>query len=272
MSSYAYASRSERVDAANIKGDVLVTIPASAQQVASHVFSLGTTFDEASGELVEGYLIVHPREGYGKPGGTPGNGKKDKGPVASSCYSYLAKSARWTEIEPWVVNAVNSYGMSHGSVFSILTDGIAKWEDAADGIVGNGVAIDILGEGALTSAALVADESSTDGLNEVYFAPLDQGTIGVTIVWGVFGGPPQARKLVEWDQVYNANYPWSDTGASDAMDFDNIATHELGHSVGMGDLYEAACASETMYGYSDYGETDKRDLNTGDIAGVSGLY
>ena len=55
------------------------------------------------------------------------------------------------------------------------------------------------------------------------------------------------------------------------MDFDNIATHELGHSVGMADLYNT-CTDETMYGYSTAGEIKKRDLNIGDINGINSLY
>ena len=56
------------------------------------------------------------------------------------------------------------------------------------------------------------------------------------------------------------------------MDFDNIATHELGHSVGMADLYTNGCSEQTMYGYATYGETKKRSLEDGDINGVRKLY
>ena len=56
------------------------------------------------------------------------------------------------------------------------------------------------------------------------------------------------------------------------MDLQNIATHELGHSAGMGDLYSLSCDQETMFGYSQEGETNKRDLNNGDIAGITSLY
>jgi len=56
------------------------------------------------------------------------------------------------------------------------------------------------------------------------------------------------------------------------MDFESFATHELGHSVGMGDLYNSACNQETMYGYANEGEIMKRTLNLGDIKGISALY
>ncbi|MBA7681586.1 hypothetical protein ES703_89926 [subsurface metagenome] len=56
------------------------------------------------------------------------------------------------------------------------------------------------------------------------------------------------------------------------MDFENIATHELGHAVGLGDLYDSKCSEQTMYGYASNGETKKRTLESGDIAGIQSLY
>ena len=239
-------------------------IPDGAKRVSSNVYYLGKALDPARGDMVEGYAIVHPRQGYGKPAGTPGGGGK-------ACYGFLAKGAKWKSLESWVVNPSNEDGISENSIFSIIDNGIAKWEDAADGAVGGG-SVNILGNGSQTTATLVADTSSMDGANEVYFDTLDEGTIGVTIIWGIFGGPTFGRELREWDQVYNSFYPWATNGDLDKMDFDNIATHELGHSVGMGDLYDSSCSEETMYGYGDYGETNKQTLNGGDILGISALY
>lgn len=279
------AANVDRTEVHNTRSGKSVMIPAHAEQISANVFSLGSSVDAQTGDMVEGYLITHPRKAYGKPDGTPGNGGGNGGGkgndkdddsgdsnTSPSCYTYIAKGAAWTTVEPWVVNPANPDGMTDASVFSILSNGIDKWEDAADGSVGDGAGVDILGDGTITTAALEMDTESTDGQNEVYFDALDSGTIGVTIVWGVFSGPPSGRYLAEWDQVYNTLYAWSDTGAAEKMDFDNIATHELGHSVGLGDLYESGCSDETMYGYGAEGETKKRSLEAGDIAGVSKLY
>ena len=47
-------------------------------------------------------------------------------------------------------------------------------------------------------------------------------------------------------------------------------THELGHGIGLADIYD--CELETMYGYSTEGDIIKRDLYDGDIAGLQKLY
>ena len=97
------------------------------------------------------------------------------------------------------------------------------------------------------------------------------GVIAVTTTWyNTFSG-----QIVEWDQVYDdVDFDWSDSsvnGVTGKMDFENISTHEIGHAVGMGHPSDS-CSNETMYRYASYGEIIKRDLNTGDIAGINKLY
>lgn len=225
----------------------------------SPVISLGTAVDPATGRQVEGWAIIHRQDNPAKPGGAR--------PGAGACYGYLAKGAKWKTVEPWVANLTNTRNLDQTAIFGLLSGGVTKWEDAAGG--------DVVGAGSTTADVLVADTAAPDNQNEVYFADIsDLNAIAVTIVWGIFGGPPGGRQLVEWDQVYDdVTFDWSAevAGIAGKMDFDNIATHELGHSVGMADLYNT-CTEETMYGYSATGETKKRDLNSGDISGVNGLY
>ncbi|MBI4258157.1 MAG: matrixin family metalloprotease [Thaumarchaeota archaeon] len=243
--------------------DVTVTIPEHAAEVAPGVFSLGSSTD-VDGRIVEGLMIIDYKKGFGhKPNHDPGNKGGNGG--GSKCFAFLARDAKWKTIEPWLLNPANTEGLSDDFLFTNLGIDIQKWEDAA--------ATDILGDGSITAATLVADTDNPDGVNEVYFGGVgSEGAIAVTIVWGVFFGPPSQRELVEWDQVYDqVDFDWSSTGEADKMDFENIATHELGHSVGMGHP-DDTCTEETMYRFADLGETKKRDLHTGDIAGIQDLY
>ena len=257
----------DRVLATNAKSGNNVVIPAHAVEVAPNVFSLGTATD-VDGRTVEGFMIIDKKKENAKPpwAGGGGNG-------GTTCFAFLAKGAKWKGLEPWVVNTANTEGLSSSFVFNDLGADIQKWEDAADGSVNGVQGANILGDGSINLTTLVADTSSPDGLNEVYFGNVDSvGAIAVTIVWGIFSGPPSIRELVEWDQVYDqVDFNWNSTGEAGKMDFENIATHELGHSVGMGHP-DGSCTEETMYAYADYGETKKRTLNAGDIAGINGLY
>ncbi|MBW2994860.1 matrixin family metalloprotease [Candidatus Woesearchaeota archaeon] len=254
-----------------------VKLPAHAVKVGPNVYLLGKAVHK--GKIVEGYAIVHYKKGHGKPTGNCGNGICDPGENArkcpedcggpagdSDCYAFMAKGAKWKSVEPYVVNPANNRGLNESYVVANFAADVEKWETAAGK--------NILGEGSATSALLEVDTETPDGLNEVYFGSIDEpGVIGVTIVWGYFSGAPRFRELIEWDHVYDeVDFDWSASGEAAKMDFESIATHELGHSVGMADLYTGECSEQTMYGYASEGEIKKRTLEAGDIAGVKALY
>jgi len=243
-----------------------VTIPDDAVEVAPGVFYLGTAVDK--GRVVEGYAFVRYEKGFAKPADKPGKPAPDD----SECYGFLAKGAKWKEVEDYIVNPANTGGLDETFVVDNLAKDVAKWETVAG--------VEILGEGSPTDKLLEADLKEMDDENEVYFGDIDiERAIAVTIIWGYFRGPPSGRELIEWDQVYDdADFDWSADCEAEGedctlkMDFENIATHELGHSVGLKDLYSDKCSEQTMFGYADYGEITKRDLADGDIAGVAELY
>ena len=56
------------------------------------------------------------------------------------------------------------------------------------------------------------------------------------------------------------------------MDLQNIATHEIGHTLGLNDIKTTSCNQVTMYAYSWYGDTGKRTLESPDITGLQKLY
>lgn len=106
-----------------------------------------------------------------------------------------------------------------------------------------------------------------DGNNRVVWGTLDSGVIAVTYLWYI----PALKQIVEFDMVFNTYYTWSTDGASNAMDLQNIAVHELGHN-GLNDLRPPKDWALTMYAYSASGETIKRTLGIGDILGIQELY
>lgn len=253
---------------ANSKGQSTWRLPASAVKIDDQTYYLGTRRDPQSGKTVEGYAFLKYRDDAIR-GGISG---KPSGKIA--CYAYIAKGAKWrVAAEPWEMNPTNSRGLDGATLVAREGADIAVWEDAADGVVDGVSSIDILGNGTQTSLDYSADAGTMNGKNEVSFAGISgNGVIAVTTVWGVFGGPLNQREIVEWDQVFDdVDFNWSLSGASDAMDFDNIATHELGHAVGMGHPSNT-CTLETMYAYTSNGETLKRDLHDGDINGINLLY
>ncbi len=248
-----------------------IEIPETANIESPAIVPLGTALD--NGKLVEGYAIVDYTPGYGRGGPPSGKGPKGGKGEESSYYEFLAKGARWKSTEQYVLGPPNQDDLTSNFVEDVIAASMMTWDtEVAFEIFGS------QGDGPVDGV----DVEQPDNKNEILFGNISQqGAIAVAVVWGIFHGPPNQRQLVEYDIVFDDvdfNYgyagPTSETelGDTTAMDLQNIATHELGHAAGLADLYQDSCSEQTMYGYASNGETKKRTLNTGDIAGVKELY
>lgn len=106
---------------------------------------------------------------------------------------------------------------------------------------------------------------SNDGYNQISWDPASPSEyIAVTYNYGWFF-------INETDISFNSNFNWNCLGNPSwtEMDIQNIATHELGHSLGLG---HTGYSDATMYAYANYGETKKRSLHWDDIDGIEYLY
>jgi Matrixin len=81
------------------------------------------------------------------------------------------------------------------------------------------------------------------------------------------------KEVIDSDCWYNADMGWRIGGSPTTLttfDVQTIAVHELGHTIGLADLYQDSNSLQTMYGYNS-GQED-RILNDGDLQGLWKLY
>ncbi|MCK4497253.1 MAG: matrixin family metalloprotease [Candidatus Aenigmarchaeota archaeon] len=225
---------------------------------------------KANANGLEKIVFIHYKKGFAKPpcnnNGVcePELGEKKScadcrnGGGGSKCYAFLGKGVKWKGLP---VDYVIHPDLDAGAVSA----GAEEWDSHTSA--------DLFGSYTIDHSA-TWDDDSPDGRNEMVFGDYPQdGVIAVAIIWGYFYGPPKTREIIEFDTLFDTDFAWGDaTEDSTVMDLQNIATHEIGHGAGLGDLYETACSEETMYGYSWEGDIQKRDLNTGDITGIQELY
>jgi hypothetical protein len=233
------------------------TVPDWAVEIAPDVYSLGRDFDPETGEEIEGFVIV---DRMGDPEETEDLSAARR---TTGCYADLGYGS-WASAESWGYDATNSWGISSADFKSTIETSQGLWESASGGNI----------FGSYSSAFSGTTSTTADGQNNVVFGDAGGGsTVAVTYVWGTYWGKPSSRSIYEWDQIYEDSLPWTvgDPASSSSFDFLNVAAHEVGHAAGLGHPSNT-CSSETMYAYVDYGETTKRDLNTGDIAGINTLY
>lgn len=118
--------------------------------------------------------------------------------------------------------------------------------------------------------------SRLDGVNLISFGSTS-GAIAITRTWYY----TDTNEVAESDLTLSSGLAWSITdynnnnecgGVAGTYDIQNIATHELGHQVGLNDLYNSTDKDLTMYGYGTTKELKKDTLGLGDISGVQVIY
>lgn len=181
-----------------------------------------------------------------------------KAPKTETCYKLMG--VKWTTPPvSYVINPTNS-GLEETFVTSVISTAAETWDvTTASELFNNGYTIDYK-----------AQYGVQNFKNAIAFGDYpDSNVIGVTSVWYTRVG----KRIVEFDMLLNTDFTWGNAyGNPSVMDLQNIATHELGHSVGMGDIYSTACSTVTMYGYSIKGETSKRTLEQPDVKGLQSMY
>ena len=203
---------------------------------------------------IERIDFIHYKKPKTLDAGTSGSVSK-----AAACYKLLG--GKWGTLPVnYVINPANPQNLSASFVTSAVSRAAETWDaSASKELFNNAFTIDY-NEKYL----------NMNGKNAIVFGDYgSNNVIAVTSVWITRTG----KNIVEFDILFNTRYIWGDASTSSSvMDLQEIAAHELGHGVGLADIYSTSCSTVTMYGYSGYGETIKRTLESPDITGLQQMY
>jgi hypothetical protein len=250
--------------------------------------------DKPDKEPIDKIVFVHypkenPGNAFGKPDGNAAIGSGTG--TLSKSYSY--SGIKWADpkakaIEYYVNPAGSGVANEAKDAVTAVRASMATWDNACGplGYVYKGT----------TTAVIVKD---MDGQNVISWANISSeypNAIAVTFVWYY----RYNKSIVEVDTQMNngTGFSWSYTapnvspdlsgkavsvssrytdpsnsGVPSTYDIQNIMTHEAGHWLMLGDLYNTIKDSElTMYGYGAKGELKKDTLGYGDELGVEAVY
>lgn len=179
--------------------------------------------------------------------------------------TFAYEGVQWKGFHPVVRLEVNENATGYSGGAGAIRAAAARWSRAGDGRFSFKYA-----------GPTTATEADPNGHNELFWGPVwFADAIAMASVWasGPTGGP---LWIYESDIVFNEKLPWGN-GSSDAyFDVMEVATHELGHTLGLLDLYGQIGGGDddlkTMYGFGWKGKINGRTLHHDDIAGVMWLY
>jgi hypothetical protein len=173
----------------------------------------------------------------------------------------------------WVSSGVDAPGVTASQFQSALNAAFATWE----AVPTSRIAFQYGG----VTAARPSDDN--DGLNVMGFEAHED--LERTLAATSFTFDTVTGAIVESDVFFNTAFPWSTSGAATAFDLQSVATHEIGHFIGLGHsalgetelaagsgrrvLAAAAVMFPIAFGR---GVTLDRTLLPDDIAGASALY
>ena len=229
--------------------------------IATFLVSIPLTVLSAQADVANVVFTVEYDESYAKPDSPPGLSKP---PKDNDDEVYKIWFNRYTvayvpmNIAVYTENAPQ--GLTSGEVLTAVTAATDSWDEVT--------------ETDLILTILPGSKSASVGYNEenaVLFG--DYPTVGVIAVASVWYSR-RSRELLECDIMFDIDFDWGnvDSDGGSVMDLQNIATHEFGHCFNLADIYDSSQSHLTMYGYADYGETNKRSLEAGDTAGIQSLF
>jgi hypothetical protein len=189
-----------------------------------------------------------------------------------------------------VIVTNNAGGVSLGYGFTVtFSYGGVKWASPAVTYTINANCVDSTGETAAIDAAWPtwnppalwtlsrAGTNATTALpiasnssHDIFWSQtsLGSGVLAVNQYW--YAG----STIIDSDIAFNdADFTWGDGTAAGTYDIQTVATHELGHTINLRDLYGPGDSGDIMYGYSGSGPGGvKHALSADDSAGVVWVY
>jgi len=182
---------------------------------------------------------------------------------ATPSFSFLYDGYHWDDSDLPVTWEINQDGTADCTgEFDAIRAGYQTWENVS----GSYFTETYLG----TTIRGLSDP--TDGYNVVSWGDSEPGGSVIAVCWTWYY--TATLEIVECDIEFQNDIIWSSTGEAGKFDIQNIATHEFGHTLLLGDLYDPASehSEKTMYGWSSEGETKKRSLHQDDIDGIRHIY
>ena len=188
--------------------------------------------------------------------------------------AYVLEGAKWQNSPVNVqMNLSATAGSLQSPPFFPLIDGSASWEQVYTGAAGVWNAVMKNLQLTTSTSPSTRNLGTQDGVNEAYFGTsiggynLQANDLAITVIYY------EGSILAESDTVFKSTVAWNSypgpllNGGNGPFDFRRVAIHELGHTIGLGDIN-----GTDPLAIMDIDVSNIDSLTADDIAGAQDLY
>ena len=278
-------------DQASITGTASID---GAPLLSGHTFRALSLNDEGRGVGISGLRMVDGGLGnfdvsvinsdLNDASGRP-YASKEYNPIASSggsSSSYVLNGFRWNQENPNIQLYLNPTDIPPGIKAESARDAISAAANTWDGAVHKNLFTD--------KSTVIIDYSKevpnpfsgdyrADGINTNGFRNFGNNYLAVSIFWTDLKKEDGYYSTIESDILYNLDFKWTDdlkqAESSGRLDLQSVAVHELGHTIGLDDLYTLDNSDARKYDFDQVMNLyngPQRTLGNGDKAGAQALY
>jgi|GEM_PF-6291054 len=206
----------------------------------------------------------------------------DSAKPRGSSSSYALTGFRWNQMNPNIQLYLNPSDVPSGikveSAQRAITDAANTWDEAVAPSLFVDESTVIIDDGKKVVNPF-SDDYKPDGINLNGFMSLGNYYLALTALWTDLSKRDGYYSIIESDIVYNLDFKWTDDEKqarnTGKLDLQSVALHELGHTIGLGDLYTLNDGDVRKYDLDqvmNLYDGPQRTLGNGDLAGVQEMY
>ena len=181
--------------------------------------------------------------------------------------AYILAGWRWNTKDPQLkfVLKNDAYlkgeGLTASNVQTAVAAAANTWDAASNQ--------NLFADSSLVTVSSTVATDRYNKINTINWKPVTGTCLAYARTWYSSTLVDGYKTALDSDLVFNTKYSWRTDGSTGGVDVQSIALHELGHTLGLSDLYTSADSAQTMYGYYDGKD---HTLGNGDAAGIWKLY
>jgi hypothetical protein len=191
-------------------------------------------------------------------------------PTGGRSTAYCLLGYRWNKKDPqikWYLRddaKLRGEGLDKYAVQGAIAAAANTWDAATNQ--------NLFADTNLVTISSTVKADIRDGNNAVAWNSFSPGALAYARTWYQSCKIGGYYSAIESDINLNTGYRWSTTGSGSNIDVQSVVLHEMGHTIGLGDLYGksqfASDTRQTMHYYTGV----KRTLGNGDKTGAWQLY